>query len=210
MATRVAMTGRVGDVTIVWARDWLFRWPGGCLIKAYDVTIQRYRKWNTKIKVIKMHILWCMFKILCKISKGTWTFWTHTPQSMHLQYKMLNVWSIMIYLELRQLKSWWNGPARVWLDCFTNYGATYIKIGCGTDMRLIFRWRLPPLKLHDEIYGFRKITLMCTKSVGSIYIIPLITQFCKKKKKKKLIKISISRHSLFSHTCTWMIHNARD
>ena len=34
--------------------------PGGHLTKAYDVTIQRYRKSQRKITVSKMHILQCM------------------------------------------------------------------------------------------------------------------------------------------------------
>ena len=36
-----------------------------CLIKAYDVTIQRYRKSHTKIKVSKMYILQCMGSKCC-------------------------------------------------------------------------------------------------------------------------------------------------
>ena len=74
--------------------------PGACLTKAYDVTIQRYRKSHTKIKPCKMHIFAVYgFKIWCEISKVPFEI-SHqilNPYTAQFAfYKVLNVWRFMI------------------------------------------------------------------------------------------------------------------
>ena len=45
------------------------------LTKAYGITLQRCRKSDTKVKVSKMHIVWCMGLNFCVKFKGAlWKF----------------------------------------------------------------------------------------------------------------------------------------
>ena len=54
-------------MTVMPITPWLhsFSTPGALLTKAYDVTIQRYRKSYTKINVSEMYILMCMGSKFC-------------------------------------------------------------------------------------------------------------------------------------------------
>ena len=54
--------GVIRDKIIFFKHNWIVMW---CIV---NVTIQRYCKSHTKIKVIKIHVLWCMD------SKFVWNF----------------------------------------------------------------------------------------------------------------------------------------
>ena len=103
------------------------RGSGARLTKNYDVTIQRYRESNTKIKVSKMHILRCMgskycvkFK-RCSLKFHT-KFWTHILQNIHftqcLNFDELRYLRVTISLVLVR-----RAPERgVWVERFSSPG----------------------------------------------------------------------------------------
>ena len=73
--------------------------PGARPNKAYDVTIQRYRK-SHENEVSKMHILQCMGSKFCvKFQMCPLKFqtkvWNHTPQNLY-PYEVLKDWRVTI------------------------------------------------------------------------------------------------------------------
>ena len=79
--------------------------------EAYDVTIQRYLKPHTKIKVNKMRILRCIGSTFyVKLQKCPFTFhtkfWTQTCIPKYEFYEMLKVWRTMISQSCDVLSQW--------------------------------------------------------------------------------------------------------
>ena len=93
----------VHSVSMVAVWCLMFCDSGARLTKAYGITIQRYRKSHTKIKVSKMLILWCMDSKFClKFQRFPFKFHkkflTHTAQNMHFTrcWMFDNLWYLRV------------------------------------------------------------------------------------------------------------------